>query len=281
MKMVAAPVGARLVVSKDYGSMSRQAAGFIRREAIARPNLLVCVSGGASWAGCYEELGRAKSENPRLFRRVRVVQIDEWGGLRREDPATCRAQITRQVLQPLGVTGDRFAGFRSDPASPERECQRMQRWLAANGPIDLCLLGLGMNGHIALNEPAAGLRPSIHVVKLAASSLKSGMLKKAARAPRYGLTLGIGDILRSRKILMLVSGEAKRSVLKRLLEAMVTPEFPASFLWLHPAVTIICDWAALPTAFSRRAHAGAGTACPRIHSSGQAKPGTSRPRPYS
>jgi galactosamine-6-phosphate isomerase len=246
MKMVAAPTGVRLVVSKDYGSMSRQAAGFIQRESTARPNLLMCASGGASWAGCYEELGRRRSQDSGLFRQLRVVQIDEWGGLRRDDPATCRAQIAEQVLQPLGVTGDRFAGFRSDPASPERECGRMQRWLTANGPIDVCLLGLGMNGHIALNEPAAGLRPNVHVVKLTASSLKSDMLRKAERKPRYGLTLGMGDILHSRKILMLVSGAAKQAVLKRLLEPMISPDFPASFLWLHPAVTIICDEAALP-----------------------------------
>jgi galactosamine-6-phosphate isomerase len=245
MKMVAALDGVRLMVSKDYGSMSRQAARLIYQEAAARPDLLVCTSGGASWAGCYEELGQKRRRNPALFRRLQVVQIDEWGGLRSNDPATCRAQIKRQLLQPLGVAGNRFAGFRSDPAGPERECERMQRWLTTNGPIDLCLLGLGMNGHIALNEPAAGLRPGVHVVKLAASSLKSDMLRKAHRKPRYGLTLGMGDILRSRKILMLVSGEAKQAVLRRLLEPMVSPDFPASFLWLHPAVTIICDQAAL------------------------------------
>jgi galactosamine-6-phosphate isomerase len=149
------------------------------------------------------------------------------------------------LLQPLGVAGERFAGFRSDPAKPERECERMQRWLTANGPIDLCLLGLGMNGHIALNEPAAGLRPNVHVVKLTASSLKSDMLRKAIRIPGYGVTLGMGDILQSRRILMLVSGKAKQAVLKRLLEPIVSLDFPASFLWLHPAVTIICDQAAL------------------------------------
>jgi galactosamine-6-phosphate isomerase len=247
MKMPDAPNGLHLLIAEDYSAMSLQAARLIEMETKARPDLLVCASGGASWAGCYEELGRKKSRNPGLFRRLRVVQIDEWGGLRRDDLATCRAQITKQMVRPLAVTRGRFAGFRSDPANPERECERMQRWLMANGPIDLCLLGLGMNGHIALNEPAAGLRPGVHVVELSASSLKSGMLRKADRQPRYGLTLGMGDILQSRKILMLVSGEAKQAVLKRLLEPMVSPDFPASFLWLHPAVTIICDQEALPT----------------------------------
>ena len=225
--------------------MSRKAALVIYTEAAAKPNLLVCASGGASWAGCYEELGQRKRSNPALFTRLRVVQIDEWGGCGAMTQRLAVLKSKGRLLHPLGAAGERFAGFRSDPASPEGECGRMQRWLTANGPIDLCLLGLGMNGHIALNEPAAGLRPNVHVVKLTASSLKSDMLRKANRKPRYGLTLGMGDILQSRKILMLVSGEAKQAVLKRLLEPIVSPDFPASFLWLHPDVTIICDQAAL------------------------------------
>ena len=244
--MPASPDGPRLCVAEDYAAMSRQAARLIDAEARTRPNLLVCASGGGSWAGCYEQLARRHRQNPELFRRLRVVQIDEWGGLKPDDAATCRTQIRAQLVEPLDVTGKRFAAFHSNPSDPPRECARMQRWLAANGPIDLCLLGIGLNGHIALNEPAATLLPRVHVAKLAARSLQSGMLKNAERKPRYGLTLGVGDILRSRKILLLVSGEAKRAVLQRLLQPLVTPQFPASFLWLHPAVTVICDRAALP-----------------------------------
>ena len=246
MKMPAAPNGPNLVIAEDYRALSLEAARLIAGEAKARPNLLVCASGGKSWVGCYEQLARAKDQNPELFRQLRVVQIDEWGGVREGSSATCRVQIKAQLLQPLGVTGERFGGFRSDPAKPERECERMQRWLAAHGPIDLCFLGLGMNGHIALNEPAAGLSPGVHVTGLTARSLRSDMLRNLDHKPRYGLTLGVGDILRSRKILLLVSGEAKRAVLQRLLEPVVSAQFPASFLWLHPAVTIICDRAALP-----------------------------------
>ena len=252
MKLPASPDGPRLCVVEDYGALSRQAARLIDAEARTRPNLLLCASGGGSWAGCYEQLARRHRQNPGLFRQLRVVQIDEWGGLRPDNPATCRTQIRAQLVGPLGVTRERFAAFQSDPGDPARECARMQRWLATNGPIDLCLLGIGLNGHIALNEPAATLPPGVHVARLTARSLRSGMLKNAERKPRYGLTLGVGDILRSRRILLLVSGETKRAVFQRLLRPLVTPQFPASFLWLHPAVTVICDRAALPE--PRRAH---------------------------
>ena len=243
--MPAAPNGLHLVIAEDYRALSLQAACLIAEEVKARPNLLVCASGGKSWVGCYEQLARTNNQNPKLFSQLRVVQVDEWGGLRQGHSATCRAQIKAQLLQPLGVASERFGGFQSDPAKPERECERMQRWLAANGPIDICFLGLGLNGHIALNEPAAGLSPRVHVTELTPRSLKSNMLKNLERKPRYGLTLGVGHSP-SRKILLLVSGQAKQAVLQRLLKPIISTHFPASFLWLHPAVTIICDRAALP-----------------------------------
>jgi galactosamine-6-phosphate isomerase len=113
--------------------------------------------------------------------------------------------------------------------------------LAAKGPIDICILGLGLNGHVAMNEPAAASNPSTHVAKLAPSSRKHGMLRGLARKPAYGLTLGLGDILQSRKILLLVSGNNKRAALKRLMCPEVTSRFPASFLWLHSDATVLCD----------------------------------------
>ena len=123
----------------------------------------------------------------------------------------------------------------------KRECVRISRWLARNGPIDVCILGLGRNGHIAMNEPAATLLPHAHVARLAPSSLKHSMLKGLARKPRYGLTLGMGDILGSRKILLLVSGRAKRAMFRRLVRPQITSRLPASLLWLHPDVTVLAD----------------------------------------
>jgi galactosamine-6-phosphate isomerase len=96
-----------------------------------------------------------------------------------------------------------------------------------------------------MNEPNRALNPHIHVATLARSSSRHPMLKSVQHRPRYGLTLGLLDILSSRKILLLVSGEAKRPILKKLLQARVTTSLPASFLWLHPNTTVLCDRAAL------------------------------------
>lgn len=233
--------GLRIQVLDSYEAMSRAAADLICRELMQRPNLLLCASAGATPTRAYELLAARYGHQPKPFARLRVLQIDEWGGLVRGDPASCAEDLRTKLLEPLGITRNRFAGFRTDTTKPEADCRRIAHWLAANGPIDICILGLGTNGHVAMDEPAEAIKPQAHVAALTESSRKHGMLKSLARRPRYGLTLGMADILRSRRILLLVNGKRKRPALRRLMKPVVTTQFPASLLWLHPDATVLCD----------------------------------------
>ena len=228
-------------VAKDYETLSRLAAAIILEELQREPNLLLCASAGGTPTRGYELLSARCARNPNESSRLRVLQIDEWAGLPRGHPATCTADLRQKLVEPLRLGPERFISFRTDAGDTQRECRRVGRWLAGHGPIDLCILGLGGNGHVAMNEPGDAMIPEVHVARLAPSSRNHAMLAGLARKPRFGLTLGLGDILRSRRILLLVSGRGKRQVLKRLLEPSVTPRFPASFLWLHPDVTVLCD----------------------------------------
>ncbi len=237
--------GLHLSLSTDYQAMSRRAARWLCAELERRPDLLLCVSAGATPTGTYEELVRCHRRAPGLFARVRILQIDEWGGLPRRGPGTCLADLQEKLLGPLQIGPERCRLFRSETKTPARECERMALWLAAHGPIDICILGLGLNGHIAMNEPGDQLLPHAHVAKLAPSSVHHPMLRGAPRPPRFGLSLGVGDILRSRKVLLLVSGRHKRAILRRVLQPRVTTQLPASLLWLHPDTTLMCDQAAL------------------------------------
>ena len=231
----------KVQVLGTYEDMSRIAADSICSELKRRPDLLLCVSAGSTPTRAYELLAARYSRDPKLFARLRVLQIDEWGGLAAGDPATCAADLRTKLLEPLGIHGGRFAGFRTGATDPEAECGRIARWLAVNGPIDICILGLGMNGHVAMNEPAEALAPHAHVATLARSSQHHGMLRGLARKPGYGLSLGMADILHSRRILLLVNGKRKRGALRRLMKPGVTTRFPASFLWLHPEAMVLCD----------------------------------------
>jgi galactosamine-6-phosphate isomerase len=186
-------------------------------------------------------LAAERTRRPRLFDKLRILQLDEWGGLPAVHPASCRADLNSKLIDPLAIAPSRFQAFRGDAPDAEAECQRMRRWLGRHGPIDVCVLGLGVNGHVAMNEPTPALVPHAHVAKLTASSRKHSMLAGIRSRPAYGLTLGLTEILASCKILLLVSGAAKTAILKRTLEPRVTTQLPASFLSLHPDYTLLCD----------------------------------------
>ena len=235
------PSGLRFEVSSDFEAMSRRAAALIESAVRRQPNLLLCAAAGASPARTYELLGERAVRERGLFSRLRVVKVDEWGGPGLADAATCENDLRRRLLVPLGIAPDRYQGFESEPSDPRLECERVSQWLARNGPIDLCVLGVGLNGHIALNEPAQALCPGPHLAELTAASLDHPMLAASKAKPAYGLTLGMANILQSASILLLASGSRKRPVLERLRRPQVTPEFPVSFLWLHPKVTVLCD----------------------------------------
>jgi galactosamine-6-phosphate isomerase len=209
--------------------------------------LLLCASAGGTPTGPYEQLALHYTRQPQLFKKMRVVQIDEWVGPSPTHPATCRYDLQTKLLAPLRINSSRFRGCKSDAADPHLEADTMSRWLEKNEPIDICILGLGLNGHIAMNEPGDELVPHAHVSKLTLQSQKHSMLATLKRKPRFGLTLGMADILESRKILLLVSGPTKTAILKRTLKPQVTTQLPASFLHLHPDVTVLCDRAAAPS----------------------------------
>jgi galactosamine-6-phosphate isomerase len=256
-----------LEVADDYEAVSRRAEQLIVSDLKRKPGLILCASAGNTPTRTYELLAARAVRQPRLFAEMRVLQIDEWGGLARGNPGSCEHDLRVKLLEPLGIDRERYIGFRSDAAHPEAECDRIAEWLASNGPIDICLLGLGMNGHVAMNEPGQSAVPQAHLAKLSRSSLQHPMLRHMPRKPTFGLTIGLGDILRSRRVLLLVNGRHKRAALERLMTPEVTPRFPASFLWLHPRATILCDQEAAP-AWERRRLAGRRFA-PRISPAGR------------
>ena len=226
----------RVTVLPDREALDRAAAALIREAAQAKPDLLICLASGDTPTGTYALLADA----PDRLASARFIQLDEWAGLGADDPASCAAYLERTVRGPLAVPADRWIGIRGDAPDASAECRRVATALAAAGPIDLCILGLGRNGHLGLNEPAESFDPSCHVATLAEQSHGHPMLA-GTDSVREGLTLGLGDILRSRRILLLVSGAAKRAPLARLAERRVWPQLPASFLWLHGDAVCLCD----------------------------------------
>jgi galactosamine-6-phosphate isomerase len=229
----------------DHETMSRHAADWLVDRIRRTPDALLCLAAGATPTRAYQLLAERYVADPGLFARIRVIKLDEWGGLPIADPATCERYL-RDALVDVSGLGERYVGFDSRPADPEGECRRVADWLARNGPIDICVLGLGVNGHVGFNEPGPALQPHAHIARLSDASLEHAMLDQAGGRPGYGLTLGMADLLHARRALLLVSGATKREPLRRLLDGPISTEFPASLLSLHRDVRLFCDPAAFP-----------------------------------
>jgi galactosamine-6-phosphate isomerase len=230
-----------LQIEATHEAMSRRAAQLIAAGARENPRLLLGLATGSTPAGAYDLFADHARREPHLFNRIRLLKLDEWGGLAMNDPATCEAYLRQKLIEPLAITSDRYIVWNSRPGDPEAECRRIATWLADHGPIDLCVLGLGANGHLAFNEPADFLTPGPHVARLTETSLRHPMLQSARGRPQFGLTVGMADILQSRRVLLLVSGGHKATQLRRFMEGRITTQFPASFLLLHPNLTVLCD----------------------------------------
>jgi len=229
-------------VHSDYEELSHWASRTILHRAVQKPDLILCAATGSSPTRTYELIAEAWSNRRNLAARLRIVKLDEWGGLPPDDPATCEAYLRRLLLGPLGISNDCYVGFRGDAPDPAAECRAVADRVGAWGPIDVCVLGLGLNGHLGFNEPADALHPHAHVATLSPESLAHPMVRDRSTPLRYGLTLGMAEILSSKQVMLLVNGRHKRDVLRRLLDdRTVSPRFPASFLWLHPNVYCLCD----------------------------------------
>ncbi len=220
----------------SYEQLSQEAAAIVVDRLEENSKLLLCAATGSSPTGTYELLVQEYKHRPQLFTDMSIIKLDEWGGIPMDDPGTCESYLQHYLIQPIQINASRYISFKSQPLDPGLECKLKQKELDLRGPIDICIVGIGVNGHIALNEPADFLEPQIHVASLAETTLKHPMVKAMITRPSYGLTLGMRDILESKMVILLISGISKQSITRSFLEGKVTTYLPASFLWLHPNV---------------------------------------------
>jgi galactosamine-6-phosphate isomerase len=231
----------QLRIASDIASLASGAADLVCDLLASRPAAHLCLAAGGTPRPLYRELVRRAQSSPVSFAEAHLTKLDEWHGLPMSDPATCEADLREHLLVPLGIRPEQYLGFDSMAADPEAEAERVAERLKALPPYDLSVLGLGLNGHIGMNEPADELRPHTHVAELAEQSRHHAMLRDLPSPPTRGLTMGMADLMHSREIILLVTGAAKRDALHRLVSGPITTHFPASLLLLHPRCVCLAD----------------------------------------
>jgi galactosamine-6-phosphate isomerase len=225
----------------NYDALSDRATDIFIETLRERKNALVCSATGGSPHGLYERLQKKYEQDAKLFDSLRILKLDEWGGIPMDDKNSSHTYLVEKVLQALHVSDERYVGFDSETDRLPEECKRIQKFIDNTGPIDLTILGLGKNGHLGFNEPAPFLHADCHIARLAATTVGHSMVKAMPNTPTFGMTVGMKGILSSRKILLLIAGAEKEDAIKVLMTKEVTTQLPASLLWMHGNVECLID----------------------------------------
>ena len=181
------------------------------------------------------------------FGEVRTVNLDEYFGLSPHHEQSYRYFMDTHLFNHIDIRPENTHLLDGLTKDPIKECANYNKLIDKLGGIDLQLLGMGHNGHIAFNEPGDDFGLETHLVDLTESTIDANQRFFDSRdeVPRHALSMGIKNIMQARRILMVVSGEEKADILYQAFCGRVTKSIPASILQLHPDVTLVGDKAAL------------------------------------
>ena len=235
-----------LMKAKDYEDMSKKAANLIMAQVTMKPDSVLGLATGSTPIGTYQQLIERYRAGDLDFSAVRTVNLDEYRGLDRTDPQSYYYFMQEHLFSHINIAPG--ASFIPDGTNEDAQtvCAAYEETIRALGGVDLQLLGLGNNGHIGFNEPGEVFEKEAHCVNLAQSTIEanSRFFASVDDVPTQAYTMGIGPIMKAKKILVIVNGAGKADILKEAFFGPITPKVPASVLQMHPDVTVIADEAA-------------------------------------
>lgn len=234
----------KLLIEKDYISLSKRAAGIFSALVKEKPDCVLGLATGSTPLGIYQELIRMGQTEGLDFSRVKTFNLDEYCGLAKSDPQSYHYYMWTNFFSQVNIKLENTFIPDGQSENAEVECERYDQALKAQGEVDLQLLGLGENGHIGFNEPGEEFILDTHVVKLSQNTIKanSRFFGSVEKVPQYAITMGIGGIMRAKKILLVVSGKNKATIVKKLMnDRTISSKVPASILRLHHDVTVLVD----------------------------------------
>lgn len=237
----------RIIEAKDYQEMSRKAAEVIAAQVTMKPNCVLGLATGSSPIGTYDQLVEWYEKGDLDFSTVKTVNLDEYRGLTHDNDQSYYYFMHEHLFDRVNIDPANTNVPDGTEPDAEKECARYEELIKSYGGIDLQLLGLGHNGHIGFNEPADAFTVTTNCVDLTESTIEANkrFFASADDVPRQAYTMGIGTIMKAKKILIVVNGEGKADIVAKAFFGPVTPEVPASVLQLHPDVTIVADKEAL------------------------------------
>ena len=237
----------KIIRAKDYNDMSRKAANIISAQVILKPDSVLGLATGSSPIGIYEQLIKWYNKGDVDFGGCTTFNLDEYRGLTPDHEQSYHYFVHKNFFDAVNVPAERINLPDGAQLDAERECKRYDAAIKAAGGIDLQLLGMGLNGHIGFNEPGDAFEKETHCVDLTESTIRanSRFFESMDEVPKQAYTMGIGNIMAAKKILLVATGTSKAEALYNSLYGPITPKVPASILQLHPDLTVVADEDAL------------------------------------
>lgn len=236
----------RLVVLDDEVEVGAAAAREVASalQALTVGARVLGVATGSSPAPLYRALTELASNGS--FSDLRVCALDEYLGVRADDPRSYHATIDREVVGPLGLDPANVMVPPGMPEDADAAAVEYERSIEAVGGVDVQIVGVGVNGHLGFNEPGSSADSRTRVVELESSTIaaNSRFFASAAEVPTRAITQGLATICSARHIVAVITGESKAQALRDMIVGEVSVDCPASMLRTHPNATVFADRAA-------------------------------------
>lgn len=234
----------KTVIEETYEEMSRTAARMVAEEIRRKPSLVLGLATGGTPLGMYKELIRMHREEGLDFSEVITFNLDEYYGLSPEDEHSYHYYMHENFFKHINIKPENIHIPSGTATDIDKFCEEYDKEIQRVGGIDLQVLGIGRNGHIGFNEPGDELITETHVTILTEETRMANarFFGNLNNVPQKAVTMGLGTIMKAKKILLLASGREKAVIMAELLsDTSVTTRVPASFLHLHPDTTVIMD----------------------------------------
>ncbi|MDK0982859.1 glucosamine-6-phosphate deaminase [Clostridium perfringens] len=233
----------RLIVTKNYEEMSKVAAKEMAEDIKRNPEIVLGLATGGTPVGMYKELIRMYNEGELDFSKVTSINLDEYVGLAVDHDQSYRYFMNTNLFDHINIDKNNTFVPNGLAENVEEECMAYDSRIQDMGGIDLQLLGLGANGHIGFNEPGEALSVGTHLTDLKESTIEANarFFDSIDDVPRKAITMGLGGIMKAKKIMVIASGEGKAEVVKAMMSGKITTEIPATMLQMHRDVILIVD----------------------------------------
>lgn len=236
----------KIIVCENYAEMSARAAELIADLVKAKPDCVLGLATGSTPVGMYKELIAKNTAGEISFKDVTTYNLDEYYPIEPTHEQSYRYFMNVNLFDHIDIDKTKTFVPNGLTENPEEEGAAYDAAIEAAGGVDLQVLGIGQNGHIAFNEPDDALIAGTHITSLTDDTIEANSRFFASKAdvPTRAFTMGIGSIMKAKKIILLANGANKHAAIAQMLDDKITTQCPATILKAHADVYLFCDKAA-------------------------------------